>query len=921
MEYGLVALWLFTYLVLLYLGMPLAHALLPDLDDFGAGVALQLALALVWLVVFFLGRLSITIALWIGLLALGSLAATLWYRGYDIDHAAYVRVALVFTTAFCFLIAIRAVDPAATPNAGEKFLDMGLLQSSLRGTTVPPEDAWFAGESVRYYYGGHLLASLLARITGTEGRFAYNLALAGYYAMLVTAAYGLARSIAAHRGFSAHRAGLAGAFFVGIASNLQTTFRFGGAILDRGASELGLLGAPLGLLATGWNWVAALLLPLPRDRGLANSISEFSYWSASRVIDNAITEFPLFAWLHGDLHAHMMSTPFLLVVATILLQLFVSGSARSRRRTLATLFGVLPGLGAVVAVVNTWSFPAVGGLIVLTLALGPTHPLALLRGATDRTSGSWLAREGKRLGVAVVVGVIVLALAWALSSPYWLFESSTANTYPGAFPGRSTFAELLLTHGAFLLLYGLYLYRHGHYRGFEAGVVVCAALVYLGLRSVFGMTVLGLFTMFVLLYGIVLYRNGDDEGLRAVAVAAGVIVLVDVTTVLTVPAVGLFVPIILGGWILLRRSGPVSVAGRTVIPWRTDEDDESPPQPGFETVLLVAVAGLIVLVEFFYVVEPGSGGRFNTVFKVYMQVWVLAGVAAGVILVRLLEERHPALGLSGHLGRRAFTGLGVVLMAAVSLYGILALTVHFGLTGDIAGSAPVDALAVIPAWSALAGFLLALVIVWSLATIGLDRLAEHSAVIGESQRVGLTLVIGLLVVGAGLYGSLGIAAAYTPDEPVDTFSTDTERIADPTLDALAFVERDHNVEAAAIYWLDSEVEGQPNMLSDPGPQYRWYNGPASLTGVPTVLGKLPERAYRGPEVYDQRRKDVRTMFTGEPDEQRQLLAKYDVELIYVGPNERSEYRPITVDRLEAVTVEKQWPVVTIYSVDQQALGD
>jgi len=875
MEYGLVALWLFTYLVLLYLGMPLAHALLPDLDDFGAGVALQLALALVWLVVFFLGRLSITIALWIGLLALGSLAATLWYRGYDIDHAAYVRVALVFTTAFCFLIAIRAVDPAATPNAGEKFLDMGLLQSSLRGTTVPPEDAWFAGESVRYYYGGHLLASLLARITGTEGRFAYNLALAGYYAMLVTAAYGLARSIAARRGFSAHRAGVFGAFFVGIASNLQTTFRFGGALLERAGSGLGLLGAPLGYLAAGWNWVAGLFLPLPRDRGIADSISEFSYWSASRVIDTAITEFPLFAWLNGDLHAHMMSTSFLLVVTTILLQLFVAGTDRSRKRTLFTLFGVLPALGAVVAVVNTWSFPAVGGLIVLTLALGPTHPLALLKGATDRGSSSWFAaREGKRLGVALVVGVIVLALAWVLSSPYWLFESSTANTYPGAFPGRSTFAELLLTHGAFLLLYSLYLYRHGHYRLPEAAIVAVAATT-----------------------------------------------LVAVTTMLTVPAVGLFVPIILGGWILLRRSGPVSVAGQTVIPWRTDEDGEGPPQPGFETVLLVAVAGLIVLVEFVYVVEPGAGGRFNTVFKVYMQVWVLAGVAAGVILVRLLEEHHPALSFSGRLGERAFAGLGIVLMAAVSLYGILALTIHFGLTGDIAGSAPTDALAVIPAWSALAGFLLVLAIVWSLATIALDRLTERSAVINEGQRVGLTLVIGLLVVAAGLYGSLGIAAAYTPEEPVDTFGTDTERIADPTVDALAFVERDHNIEAAAIYWLNSEVEGQPNMLSDPGPQYRWYNGPASLTGVPTVLGKLPERAYRGPEVYDQRRKDVRTMFTGEPDEQRQLLAKYDVELIYVGPNERSEYRPITVDRLEAVTVEKQWPVVTIYSVDQQALGD
>ncbi|MEF8976926.1 MAG: hypothetical protein V5A21_11940, partial [Halapricum sp.] len=64
-----------------------------------------------------------------------------------------------------------------------------------------------------------------------------------------------------------------------------------------------------------------------------------------------------------------------------------------------------------------------------------------------------------------------------------------------------------------------------------------------------------------------------------------------------------------------------------------------------------------------------------------------------------------------------------------------------------------------------------------------------------------------------------------------------------------------------------------------------------------------------------------TIFTGEPAEQRRLLAEYDVELIYVGPNERSAYGGITVDDLDAVRVTKEWPRVTIYRVDQTALED
>jgi len=865
MEYGLVALWLVTYLLLLYLGQPLAHALLPDMEDRGASLALPLALAVVWLVVFVLGRVSIQLGLWTGLLVLAGLSAFAIYRGFEVDHDAYARTALVFAVAFLFLVAIRAVDPAASPGGGEKFLDMSLLQSSLRGSTIPPEDAWFAGEHVRYYYGGHLLASLLARLTGTTGRFAYNLALSGYYAMLVTAAYGLAGSVAAHRGFSYRRAGIGAAFFVGFASNLLTPLRFGAALLDAVAARIGPLGTVPSALAGVWEAFAGLLLPLPRGYGIGSSLSEFHYWSASRVLEGAITEFPLFAWYNGDLHAHMMSTPFLLAVAAVLFQVFVAGADRSRRRTLGTIFGVVPALGAVVAVVNSWSFPAVGGLSVLALALAPDRPMAVLfdreqpilnvRSSAGRSASSTgrpvsstdrLWTEARTLAVATVAGVAVLAIAWLLSAPYWLWVASATGS-PGVLPHRSTLAELLVAHGAFLLLFWVYLYRH--------------ARPSLSSRPVF-------------------------FALVALTLA--------VTTEIGIAAVGLFVPLILIGWALLRDERPSDETATT-----TDRDPLS--KLGFETVLLIAAAGLIVLVEFLYLQDGAIPGRFNTVFKVYAQAWVLASVAAGVVLVRLLADHRPALGLSGRQWRRAFQIVAAGLVGVLSLYGLLVLAGHFGLSDP--DSAPIEPLSVLPGWLVFASFLLGLAV---LGRIGMRAAPTLVPSDRDASRAGARLAVGLVVVAAAFGGGIWLIDAANED-------------VDPTMDALAFVESDHPAEDESIYWLDEEVKGQPNMVSYPGQQYRWDNAPASLTGVPTVVGKPPEAVYRGSDVYDRRVEDVKTIFTGQPAQQRRLLAEYDVELIYVGSNERVHYRPITVDQLDAVHVEKQWQAVTIYRVDQSAL--
>ncbi|QLH79291.1 hypothetical protein HZS55_19210 [Halosimplex rubrum] len=646
MEYGLVIWWLVAYLALLAVGMPLAAALFPRLADRGAGVALPTALAVLWVVAYLLGHVSLTAGLLVGLGALATVAGAALYRANEtdgeplFDRRRYAEAAAVFTVAFLFMIAIRAVDAGVHPFLGEKFLDFGMLQSLLRADRLPPEDMWFAGRPVQYYYGGHLIVALLTKITGTEPRFAYNLALAGFYGMLVTAAYGLAGSIAASRDVSRVRAGAFAAFFVGFASNISTPVYVVAWLLPDGIASFfaGLFGTSLGRVGTG---------------GLA----EFRYWDASRVIEGTINEFPLFAWLNGDLHAHMMSAPFVLFTAALLFSYYRTPETDLTRRRLL-VFVVVPPLAGMLAVVNTWSFPTAGGLAFLALALAPADPVTLLPAPlSDRIPRreSWrreLARHGVALGGAVAV--VALGLLWSL--PFWL---GTASGRSIAFlPDRSSLGGLLFAHGAFAFLFAIHLARHslaeiGREHVGEAVVMLAVAVL---VAWIGGST--AAFAIFgpMILVAWVLLRTQADAVHRATARAADTARRV-------------------------ATDGGTATAGTT----SGSDTDPDPGVPerlrdvvGFETLLIVAGAGIVVLVEFVYVKEQAGPGRMNTVFKTYADVWILWAVAAGAILAHLVENHSPELALSGERWASVFRALAVVLVVSTALYGALALGGHFG---------------------------------------------------------------------------------------------------------------------------------------------------------------------------------------------------------------------------------------------------
>src|SRR5918993_813731 len=212
----------------------------------------------------------------------------------------------------------------------EKPMDMAFLNAANRAETFPPEDPWFAGADLNYYYLGHLAMAVLVKLGDLPGDEGYNVAVAGLLALTATAVFTLAATLwAAARGPQrAVRAGLGAVALIVVLGNLE------------GARLLVADGGPL------------------RD---------YDWFAASRVIDDAITEFPWFSFLLGDLHAHVLAVPFTVLALAFAVQVVLDGPRlEPRGRAIAELVAAALSLGLLYAV-NAWSYPVTAGVLALAV--------------------------------------------------------------------------------------------------------------------------------------------------------------------------------------------------------------------------------------------------------------------------------------------------------------------------------------------------------------------------------------------------------------------------------------------------------------------------------------------------------------------------------------------------------------------------
>jgi YYY domain-containing protein len=491
---------------------------------------------------------------------------------------------LVFAAIFVVFVLIRIGNPDLWHPyyGGEKPMDLAYLNATLRTASFPPYDPWFAGGQMNYYYYGFVFVGALIKLTGIVPWQAYNLAIPALAAMTGLGVFGVVYnwSRRSHRKRSvAASAGLVGAVLAVAAGNLYQVWFVADKLSAHGMTSLtsSIPGVQRVLqTAAGWRAVVA------GDAALSVPTGHW-YWNASRAIPDVpgavqpITEFPFFTFLYADLHAHMMALPItvlaLAAAVSWVLPMPRDEAPRGQGWRVLRLLLCALAIGALWPT-NTWDYPTYG--LVAAGAIGIGH-----WARHGRIGWPWLRDTA-------ITGVALLGLSLAL---FWPYHNAYVQPYADFQPWRSARTPA----SAFLIIHFTFLF---------AIVSWAVYRVWSDLRQ----------------------PEVRRKTLRNLALAgAGFGVAMAVLWVQSKS--GLQVDVIPSPWTpmigaVLLTLGAVMIAR----PYGS-------PSERFGGWLLLIGALLTQFVE--YVVLEGDIGRMNTVFKFYIQVWVLWSVLAAVAIAWL----------------------------------------------------------------------------------------------------------------------------------------------------------------------------------------------------------------------------------------------------------------------------------------------
>ena len=590
---GLAALfWWVAVTALGWLAFPLLFVSLPGLRDRGYGAARVMGLLFIAYLTWLVGSVQLfpntraTIVRMVGFLALMGIgvAALRWHsirRFLRRRWRAVLAMEGLFALLFVMWVGVRMLQPDLWHPivGGEKPMDFAYLNAVMKSTWFPPYNPWLSGTWINYYYFGFVVVGTLIKLLGTVPSIAYNLAVPLLFALTGVGAFSAAYNLAGEDGGrsglgQALLAGLAAPVFVVLMGNLGVVHLIREKLIAVGDVSFPstIPGFPntVSFLRGVWRVVVHGTPVMMRP--------ESWYWHPTRIIPaeagNPIAEFPAFTFLYGDLHAHMIAFP-LTLFALILAINWLRGS----RPTWGSL--LLGGLviGAL-RPTNTWDYPTYLLLGAAALGLGAWRASQSQRSSRDDDEGGWLL--GSALGGflrRVVWQIPLLAgLTWLLYLPYTRHYVAGYNSVKLWDGGRTPV--------------GIYLW-------------IYAAL---------------LFPVATRLIVEVVERAKRDRADRVLVLsfAAGAALLAVGLWQVGIPVALVAVPVLVLAALLFFLPAEGEAGGDGI--WR-------------DRLLWLMVAGAMALslaVE--VVVLEGDIGRMNTVFKFYLQVWVLLAVAAAVSL-------------------------------------------------------------------------------------------------------------------------------------------------------------------------------------------------------------------------------------------------------------------------------------------------
>ena len=637
--------------------LPISFVLFRPLSDRGYLFAKPLGLLALSLLVWLLAslrwmpfsRASIGVAL---LMLAGASAVVLVGRRRQILEFVRARWQIIligealFLLAYLSFVLVRMANPDLwhPHTGGEKPMDMAYLNAVLKSSYMPPYDPWFGGGYLNYYYMGQFMVATLIKATGIAPPVAFNLAVVMFFAFTVSGAfsivYNLAEGTRGSQGadsspsrrsrmarWSPVMAGVGGALFVVVLGNLDGAIQLG-----QGAWRVVALNSPFGA---------------------------FDFWRSSRMMapdppGHEITEFPFFTFLFADLHAHLMALPFTLLALGLSLAL-VLGARETGVSHSSPLVGVLriglrpaeiarlAALGIVVGAlrtINAWDFPT-----YLLIAGAAVFLAAFLR--NGGLSLAVLVETALKSIMVFLVGYVVF-LPFHLR--YEAFFTSVEQT-----TNQTVLWQFLAIAGLFVFVIGSFAIvelRDSWHAPARRAARRVRGLVAVGARWPDAPVL----------------PPGERRRISVMRTLAIGLVVVLVGFVVSLGVSGLTgstVPfvLILGGLMLV-------VGARYLVAAKADS-----PHLAFVSLIAVVALALVLGLDVFRV--EGDIDRMNSVFKFYLQVWVLMALASAYLLWRMAYTSRASLRGLG-LGKKLWLAALVALIAGASVYPVLGTRARLG---------------------------------------------------------------------------------------------------------------------------------------------------------------------------------------------------------------------------------------------------
>lgn len=458
-----IAWWLLGAMALLPLGLVIARIVWRGKDDSERETAMLAALVLapfsfaglIWLGTWW-GMLAASPGNVRCVAALFALFSIPFLKNALPTWPRFLRVLGVGALVFIGWTAFRIFSPEIV--WGEKPMDFSFLNYLTRCESLPPDDPWAAGHPLNYYYFGHYTWAIFHKFVGIDSAYGFNLALSSIGTGLVLAVWCLLRTVHVRE-----RLALFGAIFVAVGSNLE--------------------------------WVRLCLKGFP-------ALGFDHFWATSRLLTSpAITEYPSWSVMFGDLHAHLIGLPLSVLCYGAIFKLLVADKAALEVRSGA--WAVLGFLEALLYATNSWELIPHGGMLVLCTIAAMFIPHAtsfvsrigalsanyfcLALGAFVFT-GPWLDGLGERVRIEYWWVVQDYATAWQVARHFGQFLIPLlAAVVIGliSWPGQRFHIWILALSAALVPIgLGIYVAQFGHATppfGFLAG---CGVLVFVGVSKI-----------------------------------------------------------------------------------------------------------------------------------------------------------------------------------------------------------------------------------------------------------------------------------------------------------------------------------------------------------------------------------------------------------------------------------------------------